>query len=174
MLTALIIIALLIAAVLLYAALAEKTFSVVREADFSATPAQVFPLLNNFKNWGSWSPWEAMDPDLKRDYSGAEEGVGAKYGWTGNKKVGTGNMEITHSDKSKRVQLNLNFIQPFEAHNITEFTLTPAGQGTHLKWEMRGNRPYMIRLMGLVMSMDKMVGKDFEKGLANMKAQVDK
>ncbi len=168
------IIIVLVALVLIYGVSQPAGFSVVREADFNATPKTVFSQINDFHNWSAWSPWEKMDPDMKREFSGAASGVGAKYAWVGNKKVGQGNMEITNSVPSKNMQLDLNFIKPFQASNVTEFTLTPNGKGTHVKWEMRGRAPFMFRVMGMFFSMDKIVGTDFERGLANLRGVVDK
>lgn len=168
------IIIVLVALVLIYGVSQPAGFSVVREADFKATPKTVFSQINDFHNWSAWSPWEKMDPDMKREFSGAATGVGAKYAWVGNKKVGQGNMEITNSVPSKNMQLDLNFIKPFQASNVTEFTLTPNGKGTHVKWEMRGRAPFMFRVMGMFFSMDKIVGTDFERGLANLRGVVDK
>ena len=170
----LLIIILAVAAILIMGAMQSAAFSVVREADIKATPAKVFAQINDFHNWSAWSPWEKMDPDLKRTFTGAASGVGSKYAWIGNKKVGEGNMEITHSEASKRMQLDLHFIKPFQADNVTEFTLVPATGGTHVKWEMRGNKPFMMRVMSIFMDMDKIVGKDFEAGLSNLKSIVEK
>jgi uncharacterized protein YndB with AHSA1/START domain len=147
---------------------------VVRIGQFKAAPEKVFSAINDFHHWSAWSPWEKLDPNLQRTFTGASSGVGAKYAWVGNKKVGEGSMEITHSEPAKRMQLDLHFIKPFRADNVTEFTLSPAnGGGTSLKWEMRGERPFMFRVMGLFFSMDKLVGGDFERGLANLKTVVD-
>ncbi|MDE2383606.1 MAG: SRPBCC family protein [Alphaproteobacteria bacterium] len=166
--------ALIVAFVLIYGSAQPSAFSVVREADIKASPAEVFAQINDFHHWSAWSPWEKLDPAMQRSFSGASSGVGAKYSWVGNKKVGEGNMEITASEPARRMQLDLHFIKPFQADNVTEFTLSPATGGTHVKWEMRGHKPFMMRVMGLVMDMDKMVGKDFEAGLANLRAQVEK
>ena len=124
-----IVIIVLVALVLIYGISQPAGFSVVREADFNATPKMVFAQINDFKNWQAWSPWEKMDPNLQRSFSGADSGEGAKYAWVGNKKVGVGNMEITNSAPSKNVQLDLNFIKPFQASNVTEFTLDAQWQG---------------------------------------------
>ena len=167
------IVIVLVALVLIYGVSQPAGFSVVREADFNATPKMVFSQINDFHNWSAWSPWEKMDPDMKREFSGSASGVGAKYAWVGNKKVGQGNMEITNSVPSKNMQLDLNFIKPFQASNVTEFILTPNGKGTHLKWEMRGRAPFVFRVMGMFFSMDKIVGTDFERGLANLRGIVD-
>ena len=146
----------------------------VRETDIAAKPAAVFEQINDFRNWGAWSPWEKMDPNLQRNFDGASQGVGAKYSWIGNKKVGEGSMEITKSVPSSNMQLDLHFLKPFKADNVTEFTLTPTAKGTHFKWEMRGQTPFMLRVMKLFFNMDKIVGKDFENGLSNLKAIVEK
>ncbi len=170
----LIAVVVIIAALLAYGALQSPSFSVVREAEFAAAPAKVFEQINNFHNWTHWSPWEKLDPHLHRNYTGPEAGVGAKYAWVGNRNVGEGNMEITQSEPAKRMQLDLHFLKPFKANNVTEFTLTPAGKGTRLRWEMRGQRPFMFRLLGFAFNMDKIVGGDFDKGLANLKTVVEK
>ncbi len=174
MLTALIFIVILIAALLIIAASRPSTFSLVRSADIGAAPERVFSQLNDFKNWAAWSPWEEMDPSLQRNFSGAASGKGAKYAWVGNKKVGEGNMEITKSVPSSTILLDLNFLKPFKASNVTEFTLTPKAGRTHLKWEMRGPLNLFMKVMHLFMDMDGMVGKDFDKGLAKIKALVEK
>jgi hypothetical protein len=174
MLTALIIIAIIILAILAMAFLRPNEFSLVRSADIHASPDKIFAQLNDFKNWAGWSPWEGMDPNMQRNYSGPTSGKGAKYAWVGNKKVGEGNMEITRSSPNTSIELDLNFLKPFEASNVTEFTLVPKGDTTKLIWEMRGPTPFMMKIMHLFMSMDRMVGKDFEKGLANLKSIVEK
>ena len=164
----------LIALVLIYGWLQPASFAVSREADYNTTPAKVFAQINDFKNWAQWSPWEKMDPTMQRSYTGAAKGVGSKYAWIGNKKVGQGSMEITHSEAAKNMQLDLHFVKPFQARNVTEFTLTPKGKQTNLKWEMRGAKPFMMRVLGAFFNMDKIVGSDFEKGLANLRGVVEK
>ena len=159
---------------LIYGALQPADFSVSREADFKAAPAKVFAQVNDFKNWSSWSPWERIDPDMKRSFGEKTAGVGAQYSWVGNKKVGEGSMEITQSEPSNRMQLDLHFIKPFQANNVCEFTISPSENGSHLRWDMRGSKPFMFRVMGLFFNMDKMVGGDFEKGLANLRGIVEK
>lgn len=174
MFTALIFIAILIAALLIIAASRPDTFSLVRSADFRAPPERVFGQLNDFKNWAAWSPWEEMDPNMQRNFSGAAAGQGAKYAWVGNKKVGEGSMEITRAVASSNIELDLNFLKPFKANNVTEFTLSPTQNGTHVKWEMRGPLNLMMKVMHMFMNMDSMVGKDFEKGLSKLKAIVER
>ncbi len=174
MLTALIFIAILLIAFLVIASLRPSTFSLSRSADIKAPPEKIFPHLNDFKNWGAWSPWEKMDPDLKRSFSGSASGKGALYSWVGNKKVGEGNMEITRSVPSSNIELNLNFLKPFKASNVTEFKITPNGNMTNVHWEMRGPLNLMMKVMHMFMNMDSMVGKDFEAGLANLKSIVER
>jgi hypothetical protein len=131
------------------------------------------PLIEDFRNWRSWSPWERLDPDMKRTYSGAQSGRGAVYEWAGNSDVAQGRMEITGADPP-RVTIKLDFLEPFEAHNVAEFTLQPAGSATTVRWSMDGPTPYMAKLMGVFIDMDAMIGRDFEAGLANLKSAAEK
>jgi Polyketide cyclase / dehydrase and lipid transport len=174
MLTALIIIAIVIVAFLVIASMRPSTFSLQRSINVNASPEKIFPHLNDFKNWGAWSPWDKMDPDLKRTFSGSASGEGAKYSWIGNNKVGEGSMEITKSVLNANVELNLNFLKPFKASNVTEFKITPNGNTTNVNWEMRGPLNLFMKIMHMFMNMDKMVGKDFEKGLTNLKSIVER
>jgi len=168
------VLALLVAGVLIYAATKPDAFRIQRAATIKAPPERIFPLINDFRSWTSWSPWEKMDPNLKRTYSGAESGKGAVYEWEGNKKVGQGRMEIKESSPSSRVAIQLDFFKPFAAHNTAEFTLAPQGDSTNVTWVMLGRQPYMFKVMSVFMNMEKMIGKDFEAGLANMKAATEK
>lgn len=156
--------------VLILAAMKPDEFSVVRTVVIDAPAERIFPHVNDFHAWTAWSPWEKMDPALNRTYSGPTSGKGAKYAWSGNKKVGSGSMEITESTAPSRVLLKLDFMTPFEAHNMTEFTFVPQGSGTKVTWAMRGPAPFMIKVMHVFMNMDAMVGKDFDKGLVDLKA----
>jgi Polyketide cyclase / dehydrase and lipid transport len=174
MLTALIIVAIAIVAFFVFANSRPSTFSMVRSATLNASPEKVFAQINDFKNWANWSPWDKMDPSMQRSYTGPAAGKGAKYAWIGNKKVGEGSMEITRSVPASNMELDLNFLKPFKANNVTEFTLEPQGAATKIKWEMRGNLNLMMKTMHLFMDMDKVVGKDFEAGLSNLKAIVEK
>ena len=163
-----------IGGVLVFAATKPDTFRLQRSASINAPPDKIFPIISDFRNWGLWSPWEKMDPELKRTYSGAPSGKGAVYAWEGNSKVGQGRMEITEASPSSKVMLNLDFVRPFEAHNVVEFTLEPAGSTTNVTWTMRGEQPYIAKVISVVVDMDKMVGKDFEKGLADLKAAAER
>lgn len=170
---ALVIVA-LIAVVLIYAATRPDNFSVQRTATIKAPPEKVFALINDFHNWPAWSPWEKLDPAMKRTHTGANAGQGAVYAWLGNSDVGEGRMEIVESVPSSRVGIKLDFITPFESKNTTLFTLQPQGDSTQVTWLIQGPAPYVTKLMTVFVSMDKMIGKDFEAGLANMKAAAEK
>lgn len=164
----------LVGLVLIYAATRPDSFRVERSTVINAAPEKIFPFINDFRRWEPWSPWEKLDPQLKRTYSGAAEGAGAIYEWNGDKNVGRGRMEITASQPATRVQIKLDFIVPFEAHNQVEFVLAPEGTGTRVTQAMYGPSPFISKLMGLVFSMDKMVGGKYEEGLASLKALAEK
>jgi uncharacterized protein YndB with AHSA1/START domain len=165
-----VIVIVLLAALLAYAATRPDTFRTSRSAVIDAPPERIFPLIDDFARWREWSPWERLDPDLRRTYSGPASGRGAGYAWEGSKKVGQGSMEITTSTPPSRLVVRLDFIKPFEAHNVAEFTLEPEGAGTRVVWAMHGPRPFIMKMMGVFMNMDEMVGKDFSAGLANLKS----
>ena len=169
-----VILAVAIAVVLVLAATKPSRFSVRREAMVRAPAERIFPLINDFHQWVAWSPWEHRDPALKRSYSGAESGIGAVYGWEGNNSVGSGRMEILESAAPSKIVIKLDFIKPFEGHNTAEFTMLPQGDGTHVIWLMHGPAPFLNRLMQVFMNLDKMIGKDFEAGLASLKQLTEK
>jgi hypothetical protein len=171
---ALIIIALLISSVLLYAATKPNTFRTQRSALIKTTPTKLFALINDLPQWQAWSPWEKLDPNMKRMPSGPTKGVGAAYAWEGNKKVGSGRMEIMESESPSKVVLKLDFFKPFKAHNTAEFTLEKKGTATEITWAMYGPQRYMMKVMGMLMDCDHMVGKQFEEGLANLKGIAEK
>jgi hypothetical protein len=164
----------LIAAVLIFAATRPGSFAVQRATSIGASPDKIFPLINDFKNWGAWSPYEKRDPAMKRTYSSATSGKGAVYEWHGNSQVGKGRIEITEASAPARVTIKLDMIKPMEGHNIVNFTLEPRGGATQVTWAMRGSCAYMAKVMGLFLDMDKMIGKDFESGLANLKTQAER
>jgi uncharacterized protein YndB with AHSA1/START domain len=168
------VIVILVAAVLLYATTRPDSFSVQRSATIKASPDKVFALINDFHAWPTWSPWEKLDPAMKRTHSGAAAGKGAVYAWLGNSDVGEGRMEITESVPSSRVGIKLDFVTPLESSNTTLFTLAPQGDSTQVTWLMQGPAPYVTKLMTVFVSMDSMIGRDFEAGLANMKAVAEK
>jgi hypothetical protein len=172
--TILIIFLVLLAALLAFAATKPNSFRVQRTASLNAPREKIFPLLNDFHDWPAWSPWEKMDPDLKRSYSGAANGKGAVYEWEGNRKAGQGRMEILQSSRPGKLVIKLDFLKPFEAHNTVEFTLEGKGGSTDVTWAMYGPQPFVGKLMTVFFSMDRVVGNDFETGLANLKEIVEK
>jgi hypothetical protein len=149
-----------------------STYSVTRSTVIPAPAKDVFPLVNSFREWPKWSPWETVDPDMQRTYSGAESGVGAKYAWSGNRKAGAGNMEIVESQEPDVIRLRLEFTKPFAAVNPTTFTFVPEGGGTRVTWTMTGEHKGIGKVFALFMNMDKMVGSDFEKGLSSLASVV--
>jgi len=151
-----------------------NTFRVQRSATMKVPPEKIFPLINDFHQWLAWSPWEKLDPALKRTYSGSSSGPGALYEWEGNKQVGKGRMEITEASPPSKLTLKLDFLKPFEAHNTVDFLLDRQGDSTNVTWAMYGPQGFIFKLMHLVFNMDKMVGKDYEAGLANLKSIVEK
>lgn len=163
-----------IVAVLVLAAMRPDTFTLRRSLAINAPPERVFPLISDFRNWTQWSPWEKLDPNLRRDYSGAQAGVGAAYAWEGDKKVGQGRMEIIEAVPSSRVALKLDFVRPFEAHNDVTFALEPAAGATNVTWTMTGPTPFIGKIFHVFVDMDRMVGRDFEAGLASMKTAAER
>ena len=168
------ILVVLVAAALLYAATRPDSFRVERSSTIKAPPEKIFALINDLHQWEAWSPWEKIDPALKRTYSGAPAGKGAAYAWVGNKEVGSGSMEIVETTPPAKVALKLDFTAPFEAHNMVEFSLVREGDATRVTQAMFGPSPFISKLMSLVFSMDKMVGAKFEEGLANLKSIAEK
>jgi hypothetical protein len=145
-------------------------FQVVRTAKISASPSTVFSEVNDFHRWNAWSPWARLDPAMKQTHEGPRAGAGAVYTWVGNSEVGEGRMTITESKPGELVRIKLDFIKPFAASNLTEFTFKPDGNQTAVTWTMRGEKNYISKAVCMFMDMDKMVGGDFEKGLAALKA----
>ena len=169
-----VILAIAIAAVLVLAATKPGTLRVVRSASIRAPAEKIFPLISDFQQWRSWSPWEDKDPAMKRTYGGAESGKGAVYAWDGDKNVGSGRMEILETSALSKIVIKLDFFKPFEGHNTAEFTMLPQGDATHLTWVMHGPANFMSRLIQVFMNLDNMIGKDFEAGLANLKKLTEK
>ena len=157
-----------------FAATRPNDFRTQRRAHINAPPDRVFANLVDFRQWAAWSPWEALDPSMKKTHSGASTGPGAVYAWEGNSKVGTGRMEITAAEPARSVTIKLDFLKPFEAHNTTVFLLEPRDGGTDVTWTMSGARPFMMKVMGIFMNMDELVGKDFEKGLGSLQEVSEK
>ena len=164
-----VVLAIAIAVVLILAASKPATFSVERTIGIKTSPERIFPLINDFHQWVSWSPYENKDPAMKRSYSGPDSGKGAVYGWDGNSNVGSGRMEILETSAPAKIVIKLDFFRPFEGHNTAEFTMLPQGDATNVTWVMHGPASLMSRLMQVFINLDRMVGKDFETGLANLK-----
>ena len=160
-------------ALALYANSRPDSFRVQRATTIQASPEKVFGFVNDFHRWASWSPWEKLDPAMQKTHSGAPSGQGAVYEWAGNGKVGQGRMEITEAVAPNRIAIKLDFLKPMEAHNVAEFSLATRGDATEVVWAMHGPAPFVSKLMGVFVSMDRLIGKDFETGLANLKAAAE-
>lgn len=145
-----------------------SAYTVTRSTVIAAPAEEIYPLVESFREWPKWSPWETIDPNMQRSYDGAVSGVGAKYAWKGNRKAGSGTMEIVDAAKPSRVGIRLEFTKPMKALNPTTFTLVPEGAGTRVTWTMTGENKGIGRVFMMFMNMDKMVGGDFEKGLAQL------
>lgn len=151
------------------ASMQKADFVITRSALINAPTDKVFPLVNDFHNWDQWSPWAKKDPNMKTTYSGPDSGVGASYAWSGNSEVGEGKMTIKSNHPPKQIVIDLEFSQPFLAKNIAGFDFKAEGEKTNVAWSMAGKKNFMMKLFCLVFDMDKEVGGDFEKGLAQMK-----
>ncbi|MEA2569370.1 MAG: hypothetical protein QOI24_1371 [Acidobacteriota bacterium] len=162
-----------IAAILIIAAFQPNTFRVQRTATIKARPEKIVPLIADFHRWSSWSPYEKLDPAMKRTINGAPSGPGAVYEWDGNNKAGAGRMEVLSASPAA-VKIKLDFTRPFASHNMAEFTLEPHGDTTNVTWSMSGPQMYIGKVVCLFMNMDRMVGKEFETGLASLKAIAEK
>ncbi len=149
------------------------TYEVKRSTTISSGPEAVYAQVADFKNWKAWSPWDKLDPNQKTTYEGTQGTVGAGYTWNGNDDVGSGRMTVTAVDPNKRIDIKLEFIKPFESTAANGFLLEPAGKDTKVTWFMNGDNTFMGKAMSLFMNMDQMIGKDFEKGLADMKKVVE-
>ena len=148
-------------------------FRVTRKVGVLAPPAVVFAHVNDLHKWQAWSPWEKLDPALKRTFDGPSAGTGAIYRWAGNNKAGEGSMTITESYPGELIRFRLEFLKPFKATNTAEFTFKPGGGQTVVTWSMYGRKNFASKAFGIFMNMDKLVGSDFEKGLAAMKSVVE-
>ncbi|HTO31113.1 MAG TPA: SRPBCC family protein [Pararhizobium sp.] len=168
------VIVVLVLAVVVFASTKPDTFHVERTVTINAPQEKIFPLIADFREWQAWSPYEKKDPAMTRTVSGADSGLGAVYAWDGNSNVGAGRMEIVEASPPSKVQIKLDFVRPFEGHNVATFTLAPATQGTTVTWAMDGPSPLIAKVMGLVFNMDIMIGGDFSQGLENLKALAEK
>lgn len=164
-----IVVAVLIVTVLIAAATRPNTFRVERTQHIAAPPEKIFPLIADFHEWEKWSPYEKLDPAMKKSFSGASSGKGAVYEWEGNSQAGTGRIEVTDAQSPAQVTLSLHMIKPFGCHNVVVFSIDKQPEGTDVTWAMEGAQPFMGKVMSLFMNMDKMVGGQFEEGLAQLK-----
>jgi carbon monoxide dehydrogenase subunit G len=160
----------ILAAFAAFVATRPGDFTVTRSRTVTAPPDVVHGFLNDFHKWPSWSPWEKLDPAMKRDIGGAPQGPGATYHWSGNSDVGEGQMTITDSRPPQSITIKLEFLKPFAATSTTVFDLVPKGGGTDVTWTMNGHNNFISKAFCVFMDMDKMVGADFERGLANLDA----
>ena len=151
-------------------ALQSSEFRVVRSAILSAPAQALFALVNDFHRWEAWSPWEKLDPALERSYDGAPAGVGAVYSWVGNNQVGEGRMTILESHPNDLIRIKLEFLKPFAATHTADFTFKPEGDRTRVTWNMFGEKNFLSKAIGLFMNMDKMIGDNFEQGLAQLES----
>jgi len=150
------------------------TYAVERSATIKAPAEPIYAQIADFHRWTAWSPWEDLDPDMQRTYSGPDSGTGATYAWSGNRKAGEGRMEITEVVEPARVKVALDFLKPFKSSSTTTFDLRAEGEATRVTWTMTGPKTLMTRIMGLFKSMDKMIGPDFDKGLERLKAVAER
>jgi uncharacterized protein YndB with AHSA1/START domain len=158
----------LLAVLLIYAATRADSFRVERSTRVMAPPERVYALINDLRSFNRWNPYELKDPAIKGSYGGAAQGPGASYAWE-SAKVGTGRLEITHAEPASKVHMALQFVKPFEARNTAEFILTREAGATRVSWAMQGPMPFVSKLMSVFISMDRMVGPEFEAGLVNLK-----
>jgi hypothetical protein len=165
--------AVILAVPLVLAAFKPDTFQVQRSATIKAAPGKVHGLINDMRVFNTWNPYNLKDPNIRGEYRGPQAGPGAEYHFAGNKDVGRGSIGIIDTTPS-RVTMKLDMIEPFEGHNTVQFLLEPKGDTTEVTWAMRGPSPYIAKLVGLFMNMDAMIGRDFEAGLANLKAKAEK
>lgn len=174
--TIILLVLVLLIAFLVYVATRPGSFTIKRSILIRAKPADIYPYIASFRpeGWGKWSPWEKLDPDLKRTYSGSPSGVGSIYEWEGNKQVGAGRMEIHHAEAPSSAEIRLDFLRPFRATNDVQFHLIDEGDETCVTWKMAGALSYPMKMMHLFMDMDTLVGKDFDKGLADLKTVSEK
>jgi hypothetical protein len=169
----LIVLAVIVVVFVAIVAMQPADFRITRSATMSAPAADAFAQVNDFHNWDAWSPWAKLDPTMKQTYEGAPAGTGALYSWSGNGKVGEGRMALSESHPNDLIRITVEFMRPFKATNTAEFTFKPEGNQTVVTWSMAGRNSFVFKAFGLFMNMDKMLGGEFEKGLASMKSVVE-
>lgn len=161
-----------VSAFIAYVALRPDYFNISRSAVIDAPPEAIYPAINDFHNWEKWSPWAKLDPNAKYDYGGSPLGVNSTMSWNGGKSVGVGKMTIVESRQNERVRIKLEFSKPMKAVNDVQFDLKPVGEKTEVTWSMSGKHEFMGKVFDLIQNLDKMVGAQYEKGLANLAAAV--
>ena len=154
--------------------MAKSNYVVQRSTTINADPDRIYDQVADFHEWMKWSPWEDLDPNQQRTFTGSDSGVGAMYAWSGNRKAGSGTMEVTEASAPSKVRIALEFVKPFKSRNTTTFSIRPDGDASVVRWTMTGPTTFVTRLMGLFSSMDKMIGTDFEKGLTRLKADAER
>jgi uncharacterized protein YndB with AHSA1/START domain len=169
----LMVVAVIVAVLAAIVAIQPSEFRIARTATIAAPPPAVFAQVNDYRNWTAWSPYEKLDPAMKKTYEGAPTGAGAVYTWAGNDQAGAGRATITESRPNELIRIKLEFLKPFAVTNTAEFTFKPAGRETAVTWSLAGSRNFLFKAVGLFMDMDKMVGGQFEEGLAQLKSVVE-
>lgn len=169
-----ILVVVVLASILLFAATRPDVYGIQRVTTIDAPPEKIFPLLIDFRQWPRWSPFETLDANMKRSYSGAPSGKGAVYDWEGNSQAGQGRMEVVDISPPRSVTIQVDFVKPFDAHNLNQFTLDPQGSSTRVTWSMRGTQPFVLKAMSIFVSPDRLLGKHFETGLANLKTMAER
>ncbi len=150
-----------------------STYTVTRSETMRASPEAIFDYVANFRNWPAWSPWEELDPEMEKTYTGDDGTVGSGYSWSGNRKAGAGSMKLTDIQAPTQMTSDLEFLKPFKSSNTMGFTLSPSGDNTTVTWTMNATHSLMTRVMGFFGLMDRMIGKDFDKGLTKLKGLVE-
>lgn len=154
--------------------MADDTYTVERSETIDAPPKRIYDHIADFHHWSRWSPWEDLDASMEQTFTGAKSGTGAVYAWSGNRKAGQGRMEITEATEPSHVKIDLAFEKPWKSRNDTWFTITPEGNRSRVVWTMTGKKTLMTRVMGIFKSMESLLGPDFEKGLAQLKATTER
>jgi len=163
------IVGIAIAGMLAYAATQPDDFRVARSASIKASPERILPLVSDLRRHREWSPWEQKDPGMKRSYSGAASGKGQVYEWDGNSEIGAGRITIAKAS-AQRVVFDMHFLRPFDSRSTGEIAMQPKGETTDVTWSIHGRQAFIGKVMGLFFSMDAMIGREFEGGLAKLKS----
>jgi len=169
-----VVVLVIVAVILMAAAMKPNTFRIERSVEIQAPQEKIFPLINDFRNWREWAPQDREDPSIMRTYSGPPSGVGTASEWTSSGKAGSGKMSITESVPPSKVEIAVDFVKPFAAHNVNTFMLEPEGGSTKVTWSMQGTNLYFMKVMSMFSSMDRMLGGHFERGLRDLKTAAER